>query len=173
MSEKTRKFTCVQCRREKPRMHNIQPVPTAYGPLCQHCYSKRTWGEKWADQCEAEREGFDICATLRRVLPEGSTIWTVTQHVTRSGRVTVLPMAFLASPADPAQGDSIFGAPTVVASRRYVLGREFCEKLGYRWDTQHQGWLGNYGEDASGSIVAALSMATYDRPDAYSLGRTA
>ena len=123
------------------------------------------------DTLISEANGFDIRATLRRVLPEGSTVWTVTQHVTRSGRVTVLPMAFLASPADPAQGDSIFGTPTVVASRRYVLGRKFCEKLGYRWDAQHRGWLGNYGEDASGSIVAALSMAAYDRPDAY-LGRT-
>lgn len=116
--------------------------------------------------------GFDIRATLRRVLPEGSTIWTVTQHVTRSSRVTILPMAFFADLEDPkgASGGYLYGGR--IASRRYVLGREFCEKLGYRWDDQHRGWIGNYGEDASGSIVAALSMAAYDRPDAYSLGRT-
>lgn len=165
MSEKTQKpaphGACSRCGREltrreaRDRSHSC--VPAAAFPAL---------GDGSADR---ER----IRATLRRVLPQGSTIWTIKTHETRSGRISVLPQAFLACPDCDVPTQGTFWGKAFIASRRYILGREFCEKLGYRWDNEHMGWLGNYGEDASGAIVAALSMAAYDRPDAYSLGRTA
>ena len=49
-------FTCSDCKKTKPVIEKIQPVPVGRRKICQHCWASATWGKKWADHCEESEQ---------------------------------------------------------------------------------------------------------------------